>query len=75
MNALKLGGFSTLKDLQESFPDFKVENAPAPEISKMMLENTFENIELFSNDPLSTHHGGKYFTVLLGKMIDDGESA
>lgn len=75
MKALQLGGFSTLRDLQESFPDFKVENAPAPEISRMMLENTFKSIELFSNDPLSIHHGGKYFIVLLGKMIDDGESA
>lgn len=75
MKALQLGGFSTLRDLQESFPDFKVENAPAPQISRMMLENTFKSIELFSNDPLSIHHGGKYFIVLLGKMIDDGESA
>lgn len=73
--ALKLGGFSTIKDLQESFRDFKVENAPSVEMCRMLLENTFAHIELFSSDPHYKHHGGKYFTVLLGKLIDEGDVA
>ena len=75
MEALELGGFPTLKDLQESFPNFKVENAPEPAICRLILENTFRHLELFSHDPLNRPHGGKYFTVLLAKMIDEGESA
>ncbi|WP_241032732.1 MULTISPECIES: hypothetical protein [Pseudomonas] len=73
--ALSLGGFPTLSDIQESFRDFKVKDAPNAEMCRSLLENTFAAIEFFSDDPLSLHHGGKYFTVLLGKLIDEGESS
>ena len=73
LEALRLGGFPTLADVQESFGDFKIQHAPESIISKLILENTFSSLGFFCIDKKSKPIGGRYFSVLLAKIIDSGE--
>lgn len=73
--AIELGGFIALDRVGEMLRDFDTDRAPAHSLCTQLLTNTFRNLDLFVAGDHYNANAIRYISVLLSKIIDEGDPA
>lgn len=73
--AIELGGFLALDRAGEILRDFDTDTAPAPSLCTQLLTNTFLNLDQFVAGDHYNSVAIRYISVLLSKIIDEGDAS